>query len=606
MSSHDKGFFHVKKMVCKSTSLNIYIRESRREVVMMSNTSKGIRFDIQEQVHLNNDIHQITQLEQLELTPRIKVMANEEQTLLKGHLLLSGVYNASEQRDAESFESFEHYIPVEITLPMARIQQFDNITVDVDQFDFDFVSSRSLSVSGVLAIQGLELVQPTQPEKDSHEEQSEVITYDWVKSDTDPATTENDEEKLDVYAFEYRKEKMQGKMPPPSPPPIKPKKKEEEKMKEKPEKEVNEPLNVEAQETEEPKKVIEPKAEEKKKVSPAKAEEKVKKEQKPAAEQKTKPLKKQSEPQENIQATPSNEAAQKEKAKEKHPKSSEINQQLKQQESINEEAENVEADLQAQQSGEEATSQKKSSFLSKLQKERKEKFKPTPLQKISEPIKEEKEIEKKPMEEKKKEEKKKEEKKKLKEMKPGKKEKANESANKANEPKEKKVNEQLNEQPEKAKKEMKKGKKTESNVEPLAAEKESNVESLTAEKESNVEPLATEKESSVEPLTNEELNITIEEDEEAATDKKMKIALQNENDDEDAFEHVEWKNLFLNQDEEEEQRAQQSVKLCIVQKNETIITIAEKYSVSAKQLQMYNRLEDDTLEEGNVLTIPKT
>lgn len=46
------------------------------------------------------------------------------------------------------------------------------------------------------------------------------------------------------------------------------------------------------------------------------------------------------------------------------------------------------------------------------------------------------------------------------------------------------------------------------------------------------------------------------------------------------------------------------VRLCIVQREETLDTIAEKYQLSARELVMYNRLSGQSVEEGQVLYIP--
>lgn len=46
------------------------------------------------------------------------------------------------------------------------------------------------------------------------------------------------------------------------------------------------------------------------------------------------------------------------------------------------------------------------------------------------------------------------------------------------------------------------------------------------------------------------------------------------------------------------------VRLCIVQREETLDTIAEKYQLSTRELSMYNRLSGQVVEEGQVLYIP--
>ncbi|MNI47992.1 Stage VI sporulation protein D [compost metagenome] len=54
----------------------------------------------------------------------------------------------------------------------------------------------------------------------------------------------------------------------------------------------------------------------------------------------------------------------------------------------------------------------------------------------------------------------------------------------------------------------------------------------------------------------------------------------------------------------QESEAFRKVRLCIVQREETLDSIAEKYQLSARELVLYNRLPGQTVEEGQVLYIP--
>ena len=121
----------------------------------MAEQTQGLRFDIYERVHLSDDGPGIGQLEEVELLPRIQVVSRGEQVVLKGHLLLSGTF-AAEHRQG-SGGSLEHAIPVEIILPMNRVSNLENIAVEIENFDIDMVSPRTLNVTGVLSLHGLSL-----------------------------------------------------------------------------------------------------------------------------------------------------------------------------------------------------------------------------------------------------------------------------------------------------------------------------------------------------------------------------------------------------------------------------------------------------------------
>ncbi|WP_274649943.1 LysM peptidoglycan-binding domain-containing protein [Paenibacillus humicola] len=139
----------------------------------MHNQSNGLRFDVYERVHLPDTLAAIDELDEIELVPRIQIVHQGQQVILKGHLLLSGAYRA--QNESEAAQALEHRIPVEITLPLNRVNRLDDIAVEIDNFDVDLLSARTLNVTGVLSLYGLELEQPSEQESWRHEEPFTVV-----------------------------------------------------------------------------------------------------------------------------------------------------------------------------------------------------------------------------------------------------------------------------------------------------------------------------------------------------------------------------------------------------------------------------------------------
>lgn len=135
-------------------------RDAERRMDGVTDRSNGLRFDIYERVHLPDDVAAIDELEEIELVPRMQVLNQADQLLLKGHLLLTGVYRSSERGDESA--KLEHWIPVEISLPPSRVQNVGDLAVEIDNFDVDLLSTRSLNVTGVLALRGLQ-AEPPQP-----------------------------------------------------------------------------------------------------------------------------------------------------------------------------------------------------------------------------------------------------------------------------------------------------------------------------------------------------------------------------------------------------------------------------------------------------------
>lgn len=147
----------------------------------MDNQQSGLRFDIYERVHLPEESEGIRELSDLELVPMIRMIREGEQALLTGNLVLSGSYESDGEHRGE--QKLEHLIPVEITLPINRIRSFDQIAVDIDNFDVELLSSRTLNVTGVLSLQGVEVLTHAQEQ----EEDGEVVFIHHVSDDDEGA-----------------------------------------------------------------------------------------------------------------------------------------------------------------------------------------------------------------------------------------------------------------------------------------------------------------------------------------------------------------------------------------------------------------------------------
>jgi stage VI sporulation protein D len=139
----------------------------------LSQQTSGLRFDIYERVHLPENTVGMRELNGIELTPEISVLAQGDQAVLKGHLVLSGTYTGEDETRSE--EQLSHRIPVEITLPLNRIENVDDIRVEIENFDVDLLSARSLNVTGVLSLGGIEMVSAAETEW--REEEQVVFTH---------------------------------------------------------------------------------------------------------------------------------------------------------------------------------------------------------------------------------------------------------------------------------------------------------------------------------------------------------------------------------------------------------------------------------------------
>ena len=120
----------------------------------MFDQSYGLRFDIYERIQLSEEVAGIAELEEVELLPHIQVINQDEEATLRGHLLLTGLYRG--EGEEEGTQRLEHYIPVEITVPLNRVSSLNEIAVEIENFDIDLLSKRSLNITGVLSLRGIE------------------------------------------------------------------------------------------------------------------------------------------------------------------------------------------------------------------------------------------------------------------------------------------------------------------------------------------------------------------------------------------------------------------------------------------------------------------
>jgi stage VI sporulation protein D len=113
----------------------------------------GLRFDFYERVDLASNAATIRELTGMELYPEVNITTQDEQALLKGHLVLQGTYISNPA--LRTYEQLTHRIPLEITLPMNRIHNINDVHIEVDQLDVEMLSPTSLNVTGVLTIDGV-------------------------------------------------------------------------------------------------------------------------------------------------------------------------------------------------------------------------------------------------------------------------------------------------------------------------------------------------------------------------------------------------------------------------------------------------------------------
>ncbi|WHY18418.1 LysM peptidoglycan-binding domain-containing protein [Paenibacillus sp. G2S3] len=159
----------------------------------MFDQSHGLRFDIYERIHLSEELPGIAELEEVELLPEIQVIQREDRAELYGQLLLTGLYRSEDDRT----QRLEHAIPVEITVPLTRVSSIEDIGVEIENFDIDLLTMRTVNITGVLSLRGIGGAEP-QPQPTWQQEEY-TVAYSPLSDDrVIEASAENQEHETDA------------------------------------------------------------------------------------------------------------------------------------------------------------------------------------------------------------------------------------------------------------------------------------------------------------------------------------------------------------------------------------------------------------------------
>lgn len=168
----------------------------------MTEPGSGLRFDIYERVHLPEGLDGIEELEEAELVPHIQVVEEDDYAVIKGNLWLTGAYRGD---SGSTGQPLEHLIPVEITMPQNRISRLEDVRVEIDQFDVELLTDRSLNVTGVLSLHGLEMLSNADGAEERGSDEETVFAYDI------PAAEEPADEEVRAEEPKAAKEKVKEK-----------------------------------------------------------------------------------------------------------------------------------------------------------------------------------------------------------------------------------------------------------------------------------------------------------------------------------------------------------------------------------------------------------
>ncbi|WP_059103911.1 stage VI sporulation protein D [Shouchella shacheensis] len=161
-----------------------------------------LTFSIEDSVWLNKG-QEIEEIIGMSLTPEIAVDQDGEHVTIKGGLRFIGEYRVGQDDEPQGEDSFEalgsfrsvgdmeqveedgtgeieHVFPIDITIPMARIQSVDDIFVEVESFDYDLPEKSCIQLTADVCISGMsageeEPYHPANPGQAREEEPEEPL-----------------------------------------------------------------------------------------------------------------------------------------------------------------------------------------------------------------------------------------------------------------------------------------------------------------------------------------------------------------------------------------------------------------------------------------------
>ncbi|MGD7053473.1 stage VI sporulation protein D [Sutcliffiella horikoshii] len=161
---------------------------------MSSDQQSCLRFSVEESIWFQKG-QEVSELISIALDPDIQIYEQDQYVSIRGALLLAGEYHVNaEADDEEEYQPqarvvqeveqredgvcvLNHRFPVDITIPMNRIQSLDDIYVAIESFDYSVPTRGCLQLDAELSISGIYGHQQSAPaweeDQDSPEESFE-------------------------------------------------------------------------------------------------------------------------------------------------------------------------------------------------------------------------------------------------------------------------------------------------------------------------------------------------------------------------------------------------------------------------------------------------
>ncbi|MEI3605841.1 stage VI sporulation protein D [Pseudogracilibacillus sp. SE30717A] len=166
----------------------------------MKQNNDMIEFELNETLHFESG-QEIAEMISISLNPDIAIQKFDSYIQIRGLIILQGEYNKASDSTNNNVESsydgktkafiekvmetndhkaqFSHRFPVEISVPLYRVENLNDITVSVDSFDYELPDLNQLNLTALIHIHGIkgdtDVGQSTQQTETSQSEGEEQM-----------------------------------------------------------------------------------------------------------------------------------------------------------------------------------------------------------------------------------------------------------------------------------------------------------------------------------------------------------------------------------------------------------------------------------------------
>ncbi|WP_026702811.1 stage VI sporulation protein D [Salibacterium aidingense] len=191
--------------------------------------SSALTFNLEESVWLNQG-EKIKELLSLGLEPDIRIEEKYDYVDIKGGLYLKGEYYPVPQEEKEEetqqpvpqyvekhslredgVGELQHFFPVDVTVPLNRISNLDDIYVNIDSFDYDLPEPGCIQLTADVSITGVNELEREQDQEPLEETTVQEAMPRWemeetYQPDVDPPADNVDEAGEEMETEEVREE----------------------------------------------------------------------------------------------------------------------------------------------------------------------------------------------------------------------------------------------------------------------------------------------------------------------------------------------------------------------------------------------------------------